>query len=128
MEDPGNVGVTGCRWLLESQNLDSRPVMDKSPRMCELLGKTAPWEAWIPRISRSGWSPSGTTLGDEFASPLIIIRDVKDSGCWKRGSDWWGGSYGADFLCRSGLSFRRRDTRIGFRRTPRSILLSHSLL
>src|ERR1017187_9275582 len=36
--------------------------MDKSPGMCELRYKIAPWETLIPRISRSGWSPSGTTL------------------------------------------------------------------
>ena len=57
MENTENVGVTGCRWLLESQNLDSRLVMDKSPGMCELRDKIAPWEAWIPKMSRSGWSP-----------------------------------------------------------------------
>jgi hypothetical protein len=62
MENPGNVVVTGLCWLLESQNIDSRLVMDKFPGMCELRNKIAPWEAWIPRISRSGWSPSGTTL------------------------------------------------------------------
>src|ERR1039458_1504560 len=62
MENPGNVGVTGRRRLLESQNLDSRPVMGKFSGMCELRNKIAPWEAWIPRISRSGWTPSGATL------------------------------------------------------------------
>ena len=39
MEDPGNVVVTGHYWLLESQNLDSRLVMDKFPGMCELRDK-----------------------------------------------------------------------------------------
>jgi hypothetical protein len=33
MENPGNVGVAGGRWLLESQNIDSRLVMGKIPRM-----------------------------------------------------------------------------------------------
>ena len=72
MENPENVGVTGCRWLLESQNLDSRLVMDKSPGMCELWDKIAPWEAWIPKMSRSGWSPPARRWATSLLLPLIV--------------------------------------------------------
>jgi hypothetical protein len=36
MENPGNVGVTGRRRLLKSQNIDSRLVVDKIPGMWKL--------------------------------------------------------------------------------------------
>jgi hypothetical protein len=36
MENPENVGVTGGRRLLKSQNIDSRLLVDKIPGMCEL--------------------------------------------------------------------------------------------
>ena len=35
-----------------------------------------------------------------FPLDLSISRGVKDSGCGKRGSDWWDGSCGVVFLCR----------------------------
>jgi hypothetical protein len=69
MENPWNVGFAGRRWQLESQNIDSKLVTDKFQRMCELRDKIVPWEAWIPRISRSGWSPSGTTLATSLLLP-----------------------------------------------------------
>jgi hypothetical protein len=47
---------------------DSSPVTGKIPGMCELRNKIAPWEAWIPRISRPGWSPPPARRWRWFAS------------------------------------------------------------
>src|ERR1035441_9540860 len=51
--------------------------MDKSPGMCELWDKIAPWEAWIPKMSRSGWSPPARRWATSLLLPLIIRRVVK---------------------------------------------------
>src|ERR1035441_2558205 len=59
--------------------------MDKSPRMCELRDKIAPWEAWIPRMSRSGWSPLRHDAGRQVCFLLNYMPGCQEFCGW-----FWG--------------------------------------
>jgi hypothetical protein len=72
MENPENVGVTGRRWLLEPQNIDSRLVTGKIQGMCELRNKIAPRETLDAKNIQARLEPPP-------ARPFDQLR----AGCWQ---------------------------------------------
>jgi hypothetical protein len=78
MENPGNVGVTGGRRLLKSQNIDSRLLVDKIPGMWKLRVTLSLARIWELKKGHVRLEPLLAERWCILDPSLIIRRRIKD--------------------------------------------------